>query len=303
MSLTERIKNSFCLDETFSLKQLYNKIPDKPSTTLRARIYEGLGIDFERVGRVFYKTVKNNSQCVIIEGDGRNLDMLKDNSIDAIITDHPWLDNKSNIGGDRKFTDTYDCFEYRLEDFKEKARVLKEGSFLVEILPAENENNYEYLYKIKQMAKQCGLNYYSKVPWIKSGFVSNTGRKAKNTEDIMIFTKGKARKLRIDVKKTNQTGIKQFMSGTNKILPTAFNVKPVSRNNKIHQSEKPVELFEQILDFITKPNETVLDQFSGSGSVGEACLNKGRNCILIEKSKDNIDKIKNRLFAERICLT
>ena len=283
MSLTERIKNSFCLDETFSLKQLYNKIPDKPSTTLRARIYEGLGIDFERVGRGVYKTVKNNSQCVIIEGDGRNLDMLKDNSIDAIMTDHPWLDKKSKVGGDRKFTDTYDC--------------------LVEILPAENENNYEYLYKIKQMAKQCGLNYYSKVPWIKSGFVSNTGRKAKNTEDVMIFTKGKARKLRIDVKKTNKTGIKQYMSGTNKILPTAFNIKPVSRNNKIHQSEKPVELFEQILDFITKPNETVLDQFSGSGSVGEACLNKGRNCILIEKLKDNIDKIKNRLFAERVCLT
>ena len=52
-------------------------------------------------------------------------------------------------------------------------------------------------------------------------------------EDIIIFTKGKARKLRIDVKKTNKTGIKQYMSGTNKILPTAFDVRLVSRNNKI----------------------------------------------------------------------
>jgi len=34
-------------------------------------------------------------------------------------------------------------------DFKEKARVLKDGCFLVEVLPAENENNYEYLYQIK----------------------------------------------------------------------------------------------------------------------------------------------------------
>ena len=39
------------------------------------------------------------------------------------------------------------------QDFKEKARVLKDGCFLVEVLPAENENNYEYLYQIKKYAK------------------------------------------------------------------------------------------------------------------------------------------------------
>ncbi len=50
---------------------------------------------------------------------------------------------------------------------RKKARVLKAGCFLVEVLPAENENNYEYLYQIKQYAKEAGFVYYSKVSWKK----------------------------------------------------------------------------------------------------------------------------------------
>ena len=89
--------------------------------------------------------------------------MIEDESIDCIFTDHPWLDLKLNKGGTRSFA-KYDCFKYTLEDFEEKVRVLKNGCFLVEVLPAENENNYEYLYQIKQYAKAAGFIYYSKVP-------------------------------------------------------------------------------------------------------------------------------------------
>jgi len=40
------------------------------------------------------------------------------------MTDHPWLDRKSNKGGSRSFSD-YDCFKYSIEDFKEKARNMR----------------------------------------------------------------------------------------------------------------------------------------------------------------------------------
>ena len=203
------------------------------------------------------------------------------------------MDIKSNKGGTRAFA-VYDCFKYTLDDFKEKARVLKDGCFLVEVLPAENENNYEYLYHIKQYAKEAGFIYYSKVAWKKGTFVSNTGRKAKNTQDIMIFSKGKARNMRIDTKRTEQTGKLTYMSGCKGMLPTMFDVQPVSKKNRIHQSELPVSLCEQILEFLTYEGEVVLDSFAGSGAVGEAALNLKRNCILIEILKDNIEKIKKR---------
>ena len=150
MTLVEKVFNCFKDCESFSLKDAYQQNPDKPRETIRARIYEKIGIKFERVAKGVYRTIDNEKeQCVLIEGDGRDLSMLNDNSIDCIFTDHPWLDIKSNKGGTRAFA-LYDCFRYTLEDFKEKARVLKEGCFLVEILPAENENNYEYLYQIKK---------------------------------------------------------------------------------------------------------------------------------------------------------
>jgi len=143
--------------------------------------------------------------------------MIRDESIDCILTDHPWLDLKSNRGGTRKFAQ-YDCFKYTQKDFEEKARVLKPGCFLVEVLPAENENNYEYLYQIKQFAKKAGFLYYSKVPWKKGSFVSNIGRKSKNTQDIMIFSKGKARNMRYDKKKSTETGKDCYMGGCKGML-------------------------------------------------------------------------------------
>lgn len=169
--------------------------------------------------------------------------------------------------------------------------MLKKGCFLAEILPEENGSNYQYLYGIKQMAEKCGFLYYTKVPWEKSGFVSNTGRKSKNTQDIMIFSKGKARALRPDRKK----GDGAVMSGAKGMLPAKFQIPPVPKKERLHQSELPVSLCEQILEFVTCEGEVVLDTFAGSGSTGEACLNKGRNCILIELLKENVEKIQLRL--------
>lgn len=161
-TLANKIFSCFKNKGNFNLSEVYELISDKPKETLRARIYDNLGIKFERIEKGIYRTIEGNETCVVLEGDGRDLSMIQDESIDCILTDHPWLDMKSNRGGDRHFS-LYDCFKYDLNDFKEKARVLKQGCFLVEILPAENENNYEYLYQIKQYAKECGLIYYSKV--------------------------------------------------------------------------------------------------------------------------------------------
>ena len=92
----------------------------------------------------------------------------------------------------------------------------------------------------------------------------------------------------------DQKGELTYMSGCKGMLPTMFDVQPVSRKDRIHQSELPVSLCEQILEFLTYEGEVVLDSFAGSGAVGEAALNLKRNCILIEILKENIQKIKKR---------
>lgn len=297
MSIVSNLIEAF-KTESFTLNEAYKVNPGVNKESVRARVYENLGVKFKKLGKGLYIT--NEADCVLIEGDGRDLSILQDESIDCIITDHPWSDKKANKGGNRNFAN-YDCFEYTLDDFKEKARVLKEGSFLVEVIPNENESNFDYLYNLKKMAQEAGFQYYCKVPWVKGTFVSNTGRCVKNREDLMIFSKGKARPLKLDAKKIKATGEIHRMSGTNGMLPSEFNVQPPNKREQICQSEKPSLLFEQLLQYITLENEVVLDQFAGSGSVGQACINTNRKCILIEKAKDCVEKIVDRLGMN--CLT
>ena len=43
-------------------------------------------------------------------------------------------------------------------------------------------------------------NIFAKVAWKKGNFISNTGRKKQNVEDVMIFSNGEPRSLKIRCK-------------------------------------------------------------------------------------------------------
>lgn len=287
-------------NKEFTIQEAYQLISSTDKKhSIRARIYECVdqGL-FLKVSKGVYKMVdKEDNSVLLVQGDGRDLSMLKDNSIDCIITDHPYSDSKSNKGGNRAFAE-YNTFNYTETDFAEKFRVLKDGAFMVEFFAEENSNNFDYIYSCKKLAQQAGFQYYSTVNWKKGNFVSNTGRKAKNHEQMIFFTKGEPRALKLDAKKNLaeakacnidtkgmtshdvancliEIGAKvHYMKGTNKMLPTVFDVEKTPKKEQIHQAEKPVELFEQLLEYITLPNELVLDQFTGSANIGKACLKK-----------------------------
>lgn len=276
----------------FDLEEAYEAVPDVPSDSVRGRIYEAMKKNlFARKSRGVYVAVQAfetgsgqaAAACILINADGRDLSFLKPESMDAIITDHPYRLDNALKGGNRDFA-SYELFQYAQRDFDEKIRVLKPGCFLAEFIPEESAMNYEYLYRLKEMAMSAGFLYYAKVPWKKGSFVANTGRKSGNTEDILIFSKGAPRKLRPDAKKDKaEPGVRHYMSGAAGMLPTCFDVQPPDKKSRIHQAEKPVELLRQLVCYVTLFGEWVLDQFAGSGSTGLACLQTGRNCVLTEK--------------------
>ena len=321
--------NYFNDAENFTLNEAKEAVlkhykQDVKEPSIRARIYEGIdkGL-FTRVSKGVYTVTKKDAEgkdntCLLINGDGRDLSMFADNSIDTLITDHPYKLDKALKGGNRDFA-TYDLFQYEQKDFDEKCRVLKPGAFLLEFLPEESEVNFDYLYQVKKMAQKSGFQYFSKVSWKKGNFVANTGRKAKNREDIMFFSKGEPRALKLDTKKNKATAIENgldvkgldsyqlrdlleehnldvsFMKGTAGMLPTEFNFQPRGKSEKVMEAEKPVELFEAILPYVSLPGELVLDQFAGSGNLGIAAVNSGRDVILIEKDSDTFEKMKQNI--------
>lgn len=77
-------------------------------------------------------------------------------------------------------------------------------------------------------------------------------------------------------------------------LPGFYNVKSVSTSKKHHQTEKPVELLENLLA-ISPDGGIVLDPFMGSGSTGVACVNTGRSFIGMELDPGYFETAKQRV--------
>lgn len=67
------------------------------------------------------------------------------------------------------------------------------------------------------------------------------------------------------------------------------------KDTKYHPTQKPIALIETLVKYGSYPNDTVLDPFAGSGTTGEACLNVGRDCILVEREDEYIEVINERL--------
>jgi len=69
----------------------------------------------------------------------------------------------------------------------------------------------------------------------------------------------------------------------------------VPENTLVHPAEKPVPLFEYLIEKATAPGETILDMFMGTGPACQAAKNKGRKYIGIEIEKKYFDIATMRL--------
>ena len=74
------------------------------------------------------------------------------------------------------------------------------------------------------------------------------------------------------------TGIKSFVGGAK-----------VTNGNKVHPTQKPVELIEKFITDSTQQGMTILDPMMGSGTTGVACVRMGRGFIGIEQQKKYFD--------------
>ncbi len=67
------------------------------------------------------------------------------------------------------------------------------------------------------------------------------------------------------------------------------------QKENLHSTQKPIALCEYLIRTYTNENELVLDNCSGSGTTGIACLNTKRNFILIEKDEIYFEMGKKRI--------
>ena len=277
-----------------NVEETYEKagkhVPERP--TIRAAIYRAPEkYDFKKIAKGVYAIKGEHTMSLLFNGDSRTMPEIDDGAVDCIITDHPWSDPKAHKSGNQKCFAEYDTFVYTQEDFDEKARVLKDGSFLVEFLPVESATNWKYISTIKEMAEKTGFQYYAQTIWRKApeGAI-NTGRTTKGVEQMLLFTKGKPRRL-------SPKG-KPYL--TKNMLSWEIDIPAAKPKDKNHQAEKPLALYEYLVDNLTNEYEVCLDQFGGACNLIAACQNLKRFGIVYELSKEFVEKAVKRFGMTKL---
>jgi site-specific DNA-methyltransferase (adenine-specific) len=74
-------------------------------------------------------------------------------------------------------------------------------------------------------------------------------------------------------------------------------VSPTGKEKTGYATQKPLGILERIVKVHSKPGDTVLDFFAGSGTTGEAAARHGRHFVLVDQNADAVKIMKRRLAA------
>ena len=106
--------------------------------------------------------------------------------------------------------------------------------------------------------------------------------------------KGKVSRSETNAKVNHKEGQEQYLS--NEYYPTTIlEVSNAIMNGRLHETQKPIALFEYLIKTYTNEGDLVLDNCAGSFTTAISCLNTNRNYICMEKEKHYFD-----IGAERI---
>jgi DNA modification methylase len=82
------------------------------------------------------------------------------------------------------------------------------------------------------------------------------------------------------------------------VIPNTITYSGGLGKDKIHPTQKPVEVLRYFVELCTDPGDTVMDTFAGSGSTGMACKDAGRKYILIERDPKMFALMKKKFDAD-----
>jgi|TARA_B110000495_G_scaffold187153_1_gene186319 site-specific DNA-methyltransferase (adenine-specific)/modification methylase len=93
-----------------------------------------------------------------------------------------------------------------------------------------------------------------------------------------------------------QSALKRTDNTIHCVIPNTISYSG-GTGKKVHPTQKPEEVLKYFIELCSKPGDTVLDTFAGSGSTGKAALSSNRNVILIERDEKMYDIMNSRFSS------
>ena len=241
----------------------------------------------------------------LIQGDSRNLSLIKDRSVHLIITSPPYWQLK-DYGNDGQigFHDSYESYINNLNAvWTECYRVLHDGCRLcINIGDQFARSVYYGRYKvipirteIIRFCEMLGMDYMGAVIWQKQTTMNTTGGGAVmgsfpyprngilkiDYEFMLIFKKeGKAPVPTVEQKKLSEMTKEEW----NAYFASHWNFGGAKQDG--HIAVFPEELPRRLIKMFSFAGETVFDPFMGSGTTALAARNLQRNSIGYEINPD-----------------
>ena len=82
------------------------------------------------------------------------------------------------------------------------------------------------------------------------------------------------------------------------VIPNTITYSGGLGKDKIHPTQKPVEVLRYFIELCTNTNDKVLDTFAGSGSTGIACKETNRQYVLIERDTKMFSLMKKKFDGD-----
>ena len=209
---------------------------------------------------------------------GDSLEAMKqmdDNAYDLAIVDPPY---GIDVANDSRFGNKGKKAAAKTKDYSKKD--WDKG--------VPTQEYFEQLFRVSKNQIIWGINYYP--------FDFLTGGRLFWDKDVpQDYTKSKG-----------EIAYKSFGHGVDLVKITWHGMLQYDMKNKeqrIHPTQKPVRLYEWILDKYAKEGQTILDTHLGSGSIALACHNRGFDLTAFEIDKEYYNNAVERLKTHQSQLT
>ena len=235
--------------------------------------------------------------------------------MDLCVTDPPYNVNYGSINesgygkerdnGNKILNDNMDdeSFYYFLKAFYDQmVRTLKPGGAFY-IFHADTEG-----YNFRKALRDAGGTLRQNLVWVKNALV--LGRQDyqwKHESCLYGWNDGAAHYFiedrtqttvfedKADLDKLSKEELKEMIEDIlSDKIPTTIIHEDKQLRNDIHPTMKPIRLISRLIKNSSKPGESVIDFFGGSGSTLISCEQLGRKCYMIELDPKYVDVIIDR---------